>query len=104
MDTKRPSHTLAFVLDLARQYAFGAYMAERWTDTKVLLEGILAAEPADAWALSVYASMLRKQGKLTEAAALIDRAHALAPGDTNITAIRDDLARLAGARAANNVG
>jgi cytochrome c-type biogenesis protein CcmH/NrfG len=86
---------LAFILDQARTFAFGTYLAEHWPETEILLEGILAADPTDAWSLSVYASMLRKQGKLAQAAALIDRAHQLAPADANITAIRDELARAA---------
>jgi len=86
------THALAFILDLARQHAFGSYMAQRWSETEVLLKGILAADPDDAWALSVYASMLRKQGNLQQAAALIERAHALAPADFDIAAIREQMA------------
>jgi cytochrome c-type biogenesis protein CcmH/NrfG len=85
---------LAFILDQARGHAFGAFLAERWPETETLLDGILAADPGDAWALSVYAAMLRKQGRLAQAAALIERAHLLAPADANIIAIREDLARV----------
>jgi cytochrome c-type biogenesis protein CcmH/NrfG len=88
---KKPS-ALGFILDQARNHAFGAFLAGRWQDTEILLKGILAVDPGDSWALSVYATMLRQQRKLAAAAALIERAHEMAPADHNISAIRDHLA------------
>jgi predicted Zn-dependent protease len=90
-DTRRTSG-LDFILDEARKHAYGMYQAQRWNELEILARGILAADPDDAWTISLRASMLQKQGKVEEALALMERAHALAPTNGHIARMREDLA------------
>lgn len=81
--------------DEARRQAYVMYQAERFQETEVLLKGILSANPRDAWALSVYAGMLRQQRRLKEALVLLETAHAIDPSNKNVAAMRDELVNFA---------
>jgi predicted Zn-dependent protease len=80
-----------WILDEARKHAYGMYRAEQWAEMETLIKGVLAANPRDAWALSLYASMLRKQHKFREALVLLETAHALDPRSAHIAAMREEL-------------
>jgi predicted Zn-dependent protease len=92
MQTQRNDQgALEFILSEARQQAYGLYQAQRWREVEVLVQGILTVDPGDAWTLSLYSSTMRRQRRYREARELIERAHALAPEDTTITALRQEL-------------
>ena len=74
-----------------RQQAFRMYQERHWTNAEILLKGLLCAEPEDAWSVALYGSVLREQGQYREGLGLLDRAAALAPHDTHIREMRDEL-------------
>ena len=82
---------LEFIDDMARRLAYEMYRESRWRETETLLKGVLVSNPTDGWSLSVYASMLRKQGKFKEAIVLLETAHALEPTDENITRMHAEM-------------
>ena len=82
---------LEFIDGLARQLAYEMYLEGRWRETETLLKGVLSSNPTDAWSLSVYASMLRKQGKFKEAIVVLETAHSLDPADENITRMHHEM-------------
>jgi predicted Zn-dependent protease len=79
------------VLDAARQTAYNLYQTEQWDQTETMLKGLLAADPTDAWALSLFAAMLRKQKRFKEALVVMETAHTLDPKNDNITRMRDEI-------------
>jgi predicted Zn-dependent protease len=97
----RKANGLDFILDEARKHAYGMYQARRWNELEILAQGILVADPDDAWTISLRASMLQQQGKVEEALALMERAHALAPANSNIARMRGELAAHRGLRSGN---
>ena len=80
------------LLDSARQAAFNLYSVDRFADAQVVLEGVLAVDPQDAWSLSLLGAMLRRQGKLRGALALMQAALALDSDNLNFRRMRDELA------------
>lgn len=89
------SEVLPQVLAIGRATAYELYQSEKFKDLEVVLKGLLAADARDAWALSLYGSMLRKQNRFQEAAVLLETALALEPTNTNIRKLRDELAAFA---------
>jgi hypothetical protein len=79
------------VVQFARQTAYNLYQAEKYDDLEIILKGLLAVDAKDAWALSTYASMLRKQLRFKEALILMETAHSVDPNDQNIRKMRDEL-------------
>ena len=79
------------LLELARKTAYDLFIAEKFDDVEVLLQGILAADNQDAWSLALYGAIMRKKGKFKEALVLMETAHALAPDNDNIRTMRDEI-------------
>jgi predicted Zn-dependent protease len=75
--------------------AYNLYHAGRYEDAETLLKGLLALEPRDAWSLSLFATMLRKQNKFREALVLMETAHSVDPSDEHIKTMRDELLNFA---------
>ncbi len=84
---------LSLINDVARLYAYQMCQARDWSKAEILLKGILDDEPGDAWSIALYGSMLRDQGRYRDGLALLEQAAALAPQDTNISTMRDELRR-----------
>ncbi len=83
------------VLDQAMAQAFSLYQAKRYADAETLCKGLLAADHRYWWAYSLYAAVLRKQGRLREALAQVETGLRFEPGQPKLLAMRADIAKTA---------
>ncbi len=81
------------VLDEAMAQAWKLYQAGRYHDAEILCKGLLAADHRYWWAYSLYAAVLRKQGRLREALIQTEAGLRYEPGQPKLLAMRADIAR-----------
>jgi predicted Zn-dependent protease len=79
-------------LEATRQLAYNFYLGGQFTDAEVLCRGLIAADHEDTWAYSLYAAVLRRQGRLVEALATLDAGLGHDAANPKLTAMRAETA------------
>ena len=82
------------VLDQAMAVAYQCYRAGRYADAEILCRGLLAADHRYWWAYSLYASVLRNQGRLADALVQLDCGLRHEPQQPKLLAMRAEALRL----------
>ena len=75
-------------LDHAMATAYQLYQSHRFSEAEILCRGLLAADPGYWWCYSLYAAILRRQGRLRQAITLLDRGLAHEPAQAKLLAMR----------------
>lgn len=81
-------------LDQARALAYRCYQAARYEEAEILCKGLLAADHRSWWPYSLYAAVLRNQGRLREALAQIDAGLRYEPAQPKLLAMKTELLTL----------
>src|SRR5262245_12147688 len=74
--------------DQAMAVAYQAYRASQYRDAEVLCKGLLAADDRYWWVYSLYAAVLRNQGRVHEALVQIECGLRHEPGQQKLVAMR----------------
>jgi hypothetical protein len=82
------------LLDQAMAVAFSCYQVGRYAEAELLCKGLLAADHRYWWAYSLYASVLRNQGRLREALVQLNCGLKYEPGQPKLMAMKDQLLQL----------
>ncbi len=90
-------------LDQAMAIAYRCYQAGRYEHAETLCKGLLAADHRYWWAYSLYAAVLRNQGRLPEAMVQIDCGLKYEPGQPKLVAMKKECITLAEAAAKKEV-
>jgi len=81
------------VLDHTLAFAYDYLAARRYDDAARLCRSILVADPHYWWCYSLYAAVLRKQGKLREALAMINQSLRYEPSDPKLLSAKAAIQR-----------
>jgi predicted Zn-dependent protease len=82
------------ILDQAMAVAYQAYRASQYDDAEVLCKGLLAADHRYWWVYSLYAAVLRNQGRLEEALVQVECGLRYEPQQPKLVAMRKELRTL----------
>lgn len=85
------------ILDHAMAVAYRAYRAGQYEDAEVLCKGLLAADHRYWWVYSLYAAVLRNQGRVREALVQVECGLRYEPDQPKLITMRDELRALAAA-------
>ena len=69
------------VISACSRTAFDLFQQQRWDESAVMCQGLLAADPGDVYAHRLLAGALLRTGQLSEALAQVDRGLEEAPKD-----------------------
>lgn len=82
------------MLDQAMALAYRAYQAGHHEAAEVLCKGLLAADHRYWWSYSLYAAVLRRQGRFAEALVQVEAGLKYEPGQPKLVAMRQELRAL----------
>jgi predicted Zn-dependent protease len=78
-------------LDAVMATAYQLYQAGRYPEVEVLCRGLIAADHKYWWSYSLYASTLRRLGRLREAVQQLDRGLFHEPDEPKLLLMRSEL-------------
>lgn len=80
-------------LDQAMATAYQLYQAGRLAEAEIICRGLIAADHTYWWCYSLYAAVLRKQGRIRDAIEQLDRGLRYEPAQPKLLAMRAELLR-----------
>jgi predicted Zn-dependent protease len=78
-------------LDAVMATAYQLYQAGRYPQVEILCRGLIAADHKYWWSYSLYASTLRRLGRLREAVEVLDQGLKYEPNDPKLLLTRSEL-------------
>ncbi len=78
-------------LDAVMALAFQLYQAGRYREVEVLCRGLVAADHTYWWSYALYAAVLRRLGKWSDALAQVERGLLYEPEATRLIALRAEI-------------
>ena len=82
------------LLDQAMGVAYQCYRGGRYDDAETLCKGLIAADHRYWYAYSLYAAVLRNQGRLAEALTQLELGLTYEPAQPKLLAMRDEVTML----------
>ena len=79
------------ILDHAMAMAYQLYRSGRLAEAEVLCRGLIACDHRYWWPYSLYASVLRRLGRMAEALTYVERGLAYEPGQPKLLLLRGEI-------------